>query len=304
MRELLLLVSIVLGQLAPNSHLLVQMDQKLRVTPKAATSMEGATLPGGWHPLVASPTKTVLEDYTASAQAVYSIDLESNEVLTSKDLGDHLQIASLTKLMTAYIILKEEKNLDKVFTVPALEPQVGDSVIYLTTGDELTVSDLLRGLLIPSGSDAAQTLAANNAGSLPAFVAKMNTVATELNLTNTHFANPVGWDDSANYSSAKDVTELARILLRNKTFAEIVKTKSTAVYSTTGRKFNLETTNQLLYSPGYEGVKTGYTLGAGECLVSLYVDGNTQVLTTVLGSSNRFGETDGIKGWILGHFSW
>lgn len=301
MRELLLLASIVLGGLAPNSHVYTQVTEKLRLAPQAATAKSA---PANVAQIIARPTKMKLEDYTATAQAVYSIDLTSNEVLTSKDTDKRLQVASTTKLMTAYIILKEEKDLNRVLTVTNLAPQPGDAVMGLANGDRMSILGLLNGLLIPSGSDAAQTLAVGNSGSVSAFVAKMNAYAVNLKLTNTHYANPVGWDDAANYSSARDLTELARILIRDKTFAEIVSTKSKTVTTVGGRNIPLATTNQLLYSPGYVGVKTGYTYGAGECLVSLYKDGNQEILTTVLGSTNRFGETDSIKGWILGAYLW
>lgn len=301
MRELLLLATILLGQLSPNAHILSQLTNKLRLAP-AATATK--TAPANADAIVVQPTKTAIEDYTSSAQAVYSIDLTSDTVLTSKNTDQRLQIASITKLATAYVILREEKDLNRVLTVPALHPQDGDSTIGLITGEQITIKDLLAGLLIHSGSDAAQTLAVGNAGFVDAFVAKMNAAATNLNLSNTHFANPVGWDDGQNYSSAKDMTELARILLRNQTFTEIIKTKSINVVTMGGRNLLITTTNQLLYTPGYVGVKTGYTYGAGECLVSLYEDDNRKILTTVLGSTNRFGETDSIKGWILNHFSW
>lgn len=305
MREILLLITIFLGQIAPGSQLLENVTDKLRVDSLAATAENQTECKEGCRSqIIASPTKTILEDYTASAQAVYSIDLESNEILSAKDSDKRLQIASITKLMTAYIILKEEDDLGRVFTVSSLSPQIGDSTMGLAVGDQLTVRSLLDGLLIPSGSDAAQTLAIGNAGSVEAFVAKMNAYAATLNLTNTHFANPVGWDDGNNYSTAKDVAELARILLRNETFSTIVGTKSKTVTTVAGRDILLETTNNLLYMTGYAGIKTGYTYGAGECLVSLYKDGDRQILTTVLGSSARFYETDSIKGWILDHFSW
>jgi D-alanyl-D-alanine carboxypeptidase len=232
------------------------------------------------------------------------VDLATNKVLTSKDSDKRLQIASVTKLMTAYVILKEESNLNRVITVPPLTGQPDDAVMGLATGDEVTIRTLLDGLLINSGADAAQTLAIANAGSVEAFVAKMNTAAQSLNLTNTHFANPVGWDDQNNYSSAKDLTELTRILLRNQIFSAIVSTKNMTVTTSTGRAIPLSTTNQLLYESGYLGVKTGFTNGADECLISLYREGDNEILTAVLGSSARFVETDSIKGWILSHFSW
>lgn len=301
MRELLLLATIILGQLAPNAHFLSQVTNRLRLKPTAPATKQVSNTADR---LIASPTKTVLDDYTASAQAVYSVDLASNEVLTSKDTDKRLQIASVTKLMTAYVILKEESDINKVFTATNLSSQAGDSTIGLTNGDQMNVRGLLDGLLINSGSDAAQTLAVGNSGSVSAFVAKMNVATVGLKLTNTHFANPVGWDDVENYSSAKDVLELTRVLLRNKTFTEIVAKKSESVSTVGGRTLPLATTNQLLYTSGYVGVKTGYTLGAGECLVSLYRNGDKQILTVVLGSDNRFYETDRLKGWILTHFSW
>lgn len=301
MRELLLFISIILGQLTPNGQLLTQVTEKLRLAP---TTIAQETASKKAADIIAKPTKNGVEDYAASAQAVYSIDLDSDAVLTSKDTDKRLQIASLTKLMTAYIVLKEEKDLNRVLTVPSLVSQPGDAVMGLAVGDQMTILGLLNGLLIPSGADAAQTLAVGNSGSVNAFVAKMNATAVALNLTNTHFANPVGWDDGQNYSSAKDLTELTRILLQNTTFAGIVSTKSKTVTTVSGRSLALSTTNQLLYNTGFVGVKTGYTLGAGECLISLYEDGKAKVLTTVIGSSARFAETDSIKGWILSHFSW
>jgi len=300
MRELLLLATILLGQLAPNGHLLTQVTNKLRLAPAATATKEVPKQTGA---IITRPTKKIMEDYTASAQSVYSIDLDSNATLASKDTDKRLQIASLTKLMTAYVILREDK-LDTIYTVPTLNPQSGDALMGINTGERLSVRSLLYGLLINSGSDAAQTLAVGSSGSVDAFVSKMNDAASELKLANTHFANPVGWDDRDNYSSAKDLTELTRVLLRSETFAEIVKTKSKIVVTESGRQIPLTTTNQLLYNAGFAGVKTGYTYGAGECLVSLYLDGKTHILTTVIGSAARFAETESIKGWILNHFSW
>lgn len=301
MREILLLITIILGQLTPNAHILEQVTNKLRLAPEA-TAMGQA--PAGTGSIIAKPTKTIIEDYSATAKAVYSIDLGSDAVLTSKDTDARLQVASLTKLMTAYVILKEEKDLNRVVTVASPTPQPGDAVMGLAGGDSVSIRGLLDGLLINSGSDAAQALAIANSGSVDAFVAKMNTATSALDLANTHFTNPIGWDDAENFSSAKDLTELARILLRNKTFAEIVTTKSKFVTTSAGRNISLATTNQLLYTPGYAGIKTGYTPAAGECLVSLYRDGKTEILTAVIGSSARFTETNSIKGWILTHFSW
>jgi len=301
MREALLLATIVLGHLAPNGHLLTQLENKLRLAPKAVATNSTSAVAGH---IITKPTKIGSDEYTPSARAVYSIDMASNEPLEEKNIDVRLQIASLTKLMTAYVILKEEKDLSRTFEVTKLTLQDGDSTMGLAIGDEMTIEGLLKGTLIKSGSDAATTLAIGNSGDVSTFVAKMNQAAVDLNLKNTHFANPVGWDDPNNYSSARDLTELVRILLRNKTFAEITSTRDTNVQTVAGRNLHLATTNQLLGNSGYMGVKTGYTYGALECLVSLYKDGKTEILTTVIGSGARFYETESIKGWLITHFSW
>jgi D-alanyl-D-alanine carboxypeptidase len=300
MREFFLLITIILGQFAPSSPLLERVTNKIRISPSPVIANK---VPLKTESIVAKPVKTMLNDYSAAAKAVYSIDVTSNAVLTSKDSDKRLPIASLTKLMTAYIIFKEE-NLNDVFTVTDVSGQEGDAVIGLVGGDQLSVRSLLDGLLINSGSDAAYVLAVGNAGSVSAFVSKMNSHAKALGLANTHFVNPVGWDDANNYSSAKDMTELARILLRNNTFSEIIKTKNKTITTIAGRNISLSTTNQLLLAPGYVGVKTGYTYGAGECLISLYKSNDGEILTTVIGSSARFFETNEIKEWILSHFLW
>jgi D-alanyl-D-alanine carboxypeptidase (penicillin-binding protein 5/6) len=300
MREMLLIFTIILGQIAPNAHLLTKITNRLRPVPVLDIDKSSIAQP---ETIITEPTRLRAEDYTAAAKSVYSIDLKSNSTLTSKNINARLPIASLTKLMTAYVILKEEQYIDSIMKVSSLDLQPGDSTMGLVVGDTLSVRYLLDGLLITSGSDAAITLAINNADSEEAFVEKMNTAATNLKLTNTHFSNPVGWDDTENYSSARDMTELVRILLRNKTFVEISSTKNKNIIIS-GRNIFLETTNILLYTPGFSGIKTGYTPGAGECLISLYAEGEAQILTTVIGSGARFPETEAIKGWILEHFSW
>ncbi len=301
MRELLLLATILLGQLSPNCAIWSQLERNLLTYSQPPATKTAQSVVGA---VPAAPIKLSNDNHIATALAVYSIDISSNEVLVSKDVDKRLPVASLTKLMTAYVILKSEPDLGKQYTVPMLRGQEGDASMGLIPGDTLTIRDLLAGLLINSGSDAAQTLAIGNAGGVDLFVSKMNQTATDLNFTNTHFTNPVGWDDTENYSSAKDMAELTRILLRSETFREIMGTRSKLVSTGTGRILQLSSTNQLLGTPGYLGVKTGFTNNANECLVSLYKNGKTEILTTVIGSSNRFGETESIKGWILDHFSW
>lgn len=284
----------------PNSQLLDTLDNTLALKNKAAKIEEEETL----DIIPQVPSKGVPDEYAPRAKAIYSIDLNTNTILTSKSADEQLPVASLTKLMTAYVILKEEKDLDRVIIVTGVATQPGDSIMGISNGDGLSIRALLEGLLVNSGSDAAQALAMANSGSQTVFVDKMNQYATNLKLEGTNFTNPVGWDDSGNYSNAKDITELTRILLRNEEFKRIIQIKSTTVTTQGGKRVILETTNKLLHETGYIGVKTGYTPIAGECLISLYKEGEKEILTTIIGSPARFAETKSIKGWILDHFSW
>lgn len=247
-------------------------------------------------------TKNTSELAQIKPKAYLSIDLDTGVALEEKNSQERLQIASLTKLMTAYVVLKEMKP-EEVITVPNFALQNGDAVAGLRPGQNLTVSEALKGLLIPSGSDAAQTLAIANAGSVDNFVVKMNKKAKDLSLKNTQYSNPVGWDDENNYSSAEDVAILSRILLNNDIFKNTVSQGSSTITTIEGEKINVSNTNKLL-SDNYKGVKTGYTFGAGECLASYYKTDNRDILTIIIGSNDRFGETREIIDWIFTHFSW
>ncbi len=238
-----------------------------------------------------------------TSKAVLAIDTESNEALYSKKEDEKLQIASLTKLMTAYVILKENE-LSEIVTVPKIISQSGDSLMGIYENEKITTESLLYGLLINSGNDAAQALAIYDSGTLEDFTIKMNRYAEIIGLTNTHYSNPVGWDNKENYSTAKDIANLTRILLRNAEFKKIISNKNFTVYTEDGRAINLTNTNKLLDNISYFGVKTGFTLGAGECFVSLIKQNNNEVLTVVIGSNDRFGETTTLKEWIYSAFLW
>jgi D-alanyl-D-alanine carboxypeptidase len=238
-----------------------------------------------------------------AGQASISIDLGSDKVISENNADKKLQIASLTKLMTTYLALKDLPT-EQIVSVPKLNIHEGDSTMGILEGEKISVLSLLKGLLINSGSDSAQTLAVADSGSQEAFIEKMNTSAKALKLNNTHFANPVGWDNQNNYSSAADIANLSRILLGNNIFVEIIQKRTETVKTLGGRSINLSNTNILLAEPGFVGVKTGYTPGAGECLVSLNKKDDHQVLTVILGSADRFGQTKAFLDWIYGHFSW
>ena len=139
------------------------------------------------------------------AKAAILVQPDTGDVVYAHDPDQRLPIASTTKLMTALLTL-ERSNLDDVVPAAAYSPAPAESVINLRTGERLTVRDLLRGLLLASANDAAETLAAHVAGSQAAFVREMNARAAQLHLRNTHYANSIGLDEHGNYSSARTST--------------------------------------------------------------------------------------------------
>jgi serine-type D-Ala-D-Ala carboxypeptidase (penicillin-binding protein 5/6) len=250
------------------------------------------------------PIKTdPLSQAQAGASAAYFVDYNSGEVLYAKAENTKLPIASTTKLMTA-IIATENLNQNQIVTVKPLNTLPLDSVMGLTNGDKIKVSELMHGLLIESGSDAAETLATSAGGTEAHFVALMNEKAKQYGLTNTQFTNPVGHDAYGNYSTASDLAKLSRIALSNKQIAEIVAKKSYVATSAPGKQYYLTNTNLLLSDPNYKGLKTGTTTDAGQCLIVLYDDGGRKILGVVLGSNDRFNETSGIIEWTKQAFKW
>jgi D-alanyl-D-alanine carboxypeptidase (penicillin-binding protein 5/6) len=200
------------------------------------------------------------------AKAWTVVDGRSGDVLASQAASRHLPIASTTKLMTAYVAM-HELPLGKIVRAAPYQPIYGESLMGLRTGERVSVRDLLYGLILVSGNDAAHTLAVAAAGSQARFVRQMNRHAAALGLADTHYANPVGLDQRGNYSSAADLATLARRLLRMPAFAEISDSR-TALLRSLRPPRRIETLNDLLYmAPWATGVKTGHTFDAGYVLV-------------------------------------
>ncbi|MEI7690558.1 MAG: hypothetical protein WCI63_02960 [bacterium] len=294
----------LVDMVSPKLALVESFNEKYSLQKKAdLAKLTPNNIKSGWKIKISpQPEKKSDNVYPTQSKANLAFDLESGLVLDSSNKNKQLPIASLTKLMTAYLTLKNT-SLDKILTVPNFETKLGDSQAGLIPGEQITVRSVLYGLLLNSGSDAAQTLATEISGSQTDFVGKMNQAAISLNLQNTHFANAVGWDENQNYSSTEDMAILSRILLRNSDFSKIVSTKMTTIYTLSGREIILTNTN-LLLNNNFLGVKTGYTPGAGECLVSDYSVGNHSLLTVLIGSNNRFGETKTYLDWIHSQFLW
>jgi D-alanyl-D-alanine carboxypeptidase (penicillin-binding protein 5/6) len=240
-----------------------------------------------------------------NASAALIMDLESGQVVYSYNADIRLAPASTTKIMTAIIAL-EQGSLDDRVLITESHAQEG-SIMGLLTGDVATLEDLLWGLLLPSGNDAAMAIAEHvGGGSVEDFVAKMNQKAEELGLSNTHFVNPHGHDALGHYSSASDLAIMARYALRKPLFAQMVATERRTV--TTDKVYYLYNTNQLLRMPaevpGVDGVKTGFTDDAGDCLVASVSRGGRRVLVIVLGSESRVEATIPLINYAFSAFTW
>lgn len=187
-------------------------------------------------------------------------------MLVSHALARELPIASTTKLMTAYVAL-HELPLGRIVRAAPYEAEYGESLLGLRPGQKISVRDLLYGLILRSGNDAAYDLALAAAGSVPRFVGEMNRYAAALGLSHTHYANPIGLDQKGNYSSAGDLAALTRRLLAIPAFARIAASRSAVLRSVRPRR-RIETINELLeMAPWVTGVKTGHTFGALYVLV-------------------------------------
>ena len=237
-----------------------------------------------------------------TATGIYIADLNTGVVLYEKNANTRLLPASLTKIMTALVAMDYFDN-DTVLQVKNGQ-SVNGNTVKLIKGDKLTATDLLYALLVPSGNDAAVTLAENYPGGYQAFINRMNSKVTQMGLINTHFSNVSGVESTNHFTSAYDITMLAKAALARPQFSSIVSTQKITVKSLKGNLYPLETTNTLLGQDGIFGVKTGWTPSAGECLVILAEKDNHPVIITVLNSKDRFGEAQALFKWVFENYSW
>lgn len=213
-------------------------------------------------------------------------DRISKSMIIGKNEDVKSAMASTTKIMTTIVIL-EKADLNEKVTVSAKAGGTGGSRLGLKRGDKTSVRDLLYGLMLRSGNDAAVALAEHVGGSVKGFAELMNEKAIELGLTNTHFVTPHGLDDANHYTTALELAKLTDYAMDNETFAKIVGTKSTTIYiNNQSRQIN--DTNELLgVLNGVVGVKTGFTNNAGRCLVTETKRNNMDIITIVLGADTK-----------------
>ncbi|MBI5414304.1 D-alanyl-D-alanine carboxypeptidase [Candidatus Peregrinibacteria bacterium] len=224
-----------------------------------------------------------------SAPAAIIVDVASGTPIWGKNVEEERAIASLTKLMTALIIV-ESHDMSEVVTVSSSFQNILGAKMKVVPGEKITIENLLNGLLIPSGNDAAHVLAEYHSGSEEAFVKEMNMRAYYLGMQHTHFQNPHGLDADQHYSSPADLAILTRKILEYPKIREIIRMKKKTVFSVDGgTQHALTSTNELLFSPfPVYGVKTGTTDKAGQCLIALIKNDRQEVLVIVLGSTDRF----------------
>jgi D-alanyl-D-alanine carboxypeptidase (penicillin-binding protein 5/6) len=238
------------------------------------------------------------------APAAIVIDAQTGERLWSRNPDQRRYIASTTKLMTAMIVLARTKP-EQIFTAPSYNPGAGETKIGLHQGERMTVHDLLRAMMLPSANDAAYDLAVNVGGSKTRFVRLMNKRARALGLTNTHYSTPVGLDDPSNYSTANDLSRLARILMRNRMFAKVVDLPTARLRSGSHPRTVVNRNDLVRRYPFVDGVKTGHTLRAGYVLVGAAKANGAQVISVVMATpseSQRDAQSLALLRWGVAQF--
>lgn len=222
-------------------------------------------------------------------------DRKTKEVLYEKNGYKQVPMASTTKIMTAMVVI-ENCDITQTVKITQKVAGTGGSRLGLKTNDSITVLDLLYGLLLKSGNDAAVALAIHTAGSMEAFAEIMNQKAKDLRLQNTHFVTPHGLDEAEHYTTAFELAKMADYAMQNEVFKRIVGTK-TAGITINGQFRMIQNTNELLgYLDGVNGVKTGFTNGAGRCLVTCCNRNGQEIICVVLGAdTKKIRTTDSVK---------
>ncbi len=243
------------------------------------------------------------------ARSAVAMDAATKEVLFEQNSNQELPMASITKIMTALLVI-EEGNLEDIVTVTPEDVIETGSDIDLRSGEEISLADLLKAALIKSANDAATTMARHVGGnSIENFVAMMNEKATELGLNHTHYVNPHGFDDSEHYSSAHDIALLMSYAMENEMFRQIssMKEHDAHILNFDERPIHITATNKLLIKDDnlIEGGKTGFTDEAGECLVTVAKNPDQhRIVTVILNSPDRFGESQKLINYVFNKYEW
>ena len=240
-------------------------------------------------------TSSNAEEMELNSRIALIYDRASGRIMYEKNGNKQTPMASTTKIMTAIVVL-ENTNLKDTVTITSKAAGTGGSRLGLKKNDKITVNDLLYGLLLRSGNDAAVALAIHVGGSIEEFAQMMNDKAKEMGLTNSHFVVPHGLDNEGHYTTAYELAKMADYALNIAKFKEIVSCKTATIYIN-GYEKNINNTNQLLGSvSGVYGVKTGFTNGAGRCLVTACKRNDLDIITVIIGAdTTKIRTTDTIK---------
>ena len=232
-----------------------------------------------------------LSQEESSAKAACILEMETGRVLFEENMHKRLPMASTTKVMTALLAIENGELSDRV-TCSGNAFGVSGTSIYLAQGETLTLNEMLLGLMLSSGNDAAVAIAEHIGGSVEGFAQMMNARAKEIGAVNTNFVNPHGLPDERHYTTAYDLALIAREAMENETFRRIVSTRQASI-PWEGRTYNrvLKNKNALLTSyEGATGVKTGFTSKAGRCLVFGAQREGMEIIGVVLSCSDWFDE--------------
>lgn len=306
MRTLLSVVLLVLHLTGLSPHLPLSSAEKLRdyalgldraSTHPLATPMAHQDLP---EPVLIHPEAKL----SLGATNVYAIDLVTARALYSKNPRGKRPIASITKIVTAMVILQSHQFNETVTVgdLPAYKPE--DEKIGLSSGQQFKLEALMKAMLIQSANDAADALAIYDSGSIKAFSDKMNLFTRLWGIEGTHFVSSNGLIDTDNYATADGLVKLGKLAITNSKIAAEVASSSVVITSLQGQAYSLTSTNHLLQDGRFIGIKTGYTEAAGQSLLGLAKIGDHTVITAVLNSPDRFGETTTLINWIQENYQW
>lgn len=281
------------------------------LTPEAALTRPPQPPPPGGTTILVPPATAPPPAYNGlpipavEAASILVFDDASATVLYERDAHRRLPPASLTKMATAILVL-QAGDIDRAVTV---NPDIGHyleldaSTMGLEPGDRFSIRDLLYGMLLPSAADAADILAAETAGSIGNFVTRMNGLAGVLGLQDTHFIDPHGIGGPGHYSSAYDLVFLARYAMTFDTFRQIVGTESYVAHGS--RDLELLNNNPLLgYTPGVDGVKTGFTEEAGKTFVVSAVRDGHRIYVVMLDAPDRAFDAIALIDWAFAAHNW
>lgn len=248
------------------------------------------------------------EKFAAQAKRAIVLDADSAQVLLAKHADEPAAIASIAKLMVALVTLDRMDSLEQVLTVPKSisKLEVPSTLVGFVPGEEVTIRQLLKGLLVASGNDAAHTLAVGLAGSEADFVDWMNDKAKDLGLEKTHFANSTGLDAEGNESTARDVAFLLLEASKSSLLRDLSHMSSATVATEDGNEYVVDATDDLIGQADFEieMAKTGTTDKAEACFAVLANTGERRLVVVVLASPNRFPEAEQLVAGALDVFEW